>query len=71
MRILRAVLLPLGILLTISPAMHGQGNGTFTEPNSALLFGKFGSSLYVVTPTKTIELKDVTEGGAPVNEQNV
>ena len=66
MRILRAVLLPLGILLTIPPAMHGQGDGTFTEPNSALLFGKFGSSLYVVTPTKTIELRDVREGGAPV-----
>lgn len=63
MRTHRAVLLPLGILLTILPTMHGQGNGTFTEPNSALLFGKFGSSLYVVTPAKTIELKDVTEGG--------
>jgi len=42
-----------------------QGNGTFTEPNSALLFGKFGSSLYVVTPAKTIELANVTEGGIP------
>jgi Tol biopolymer transport system component len=67
MRIPRGVLLLLGILLTISPAMHGQGNGTFSEPNSALLFGRFGSSLYVVTPTKTIELRDVREGGAPVN----
>lgn len=42
---------------------RAQGNGTFVEPNSALLFGRYGSSLYVVTPTKTIELKNVTEGG--------
>jgi hypothetical protein len=42
-----------------------QGNGTFTEPNSALLFGKFGGSLYVVTRAKTIELANVTEGGIP------
>jgi hypothetical protein len=67
MRILRAVLLPFGMLLTSPCAVHAQGKGTFTEPNSALLFGRFGSSLYVVTPTKTIELRDVREGGAPVN----
>jgi hypothetical protein len=45
--------------------VRSQANGTFAEPNSALLFGKFGSSLYVVTPTKTIELVNVTGGGIP------
>lgn len=65
MRIHRVVLLLLGMLLAIPPATHAQGIGTFTEPNSALLFGRYGSNLYVVTPAKTIELKDVTEDGAP------
>lgn len=65
MRIHRFILLPLGMLLTIPSATHAQANGTFTEPNSALLFGRYGSNLYVVTPDKTIELKDVTEDGAP------
>ena len=66
MRILGAVLLPLGVLMTIPPAMHSQGNGTFSQPNSALLFGKFRSSIYIVTPTRTIELKDVSKDGIPV-----
>jgi hypothetical protein len=55
------VVFALFVLVPI-PAL-AQGSGTFAEPNSTLLFGKFGSRLYVVTPTKTIELKDVMEGG--------
>ena len=61
MRVVFALFMSLPVLIL------AQGNETFTEPNSALLFGKFGSSLYVVTPAKTIDLKNVTEGGAPVN----
>ncbi len=67
MRIHGIAALLLAILLMLPSTTIAQSTGTFTEPNSALLFGKFGSSLYVVTPAKTIELKDVTEGGAPVN----
>ena len=67
MRIFTAVILPLGIILTIRPNLHGQSIGTFTEPNSALLFGKYGSSIYAVTPAKTIELKAVSEDGAPAH----
>lgn len=51
------------LFMSLPALTRAQGNGTFIEPNSALLFGKFGSSLYVVTPAKTIELKNVTEGG--------
>src|SRR5258706_450227 len=58
MRVVFALFMSLPVLTL------AQGNGTFAEPNSALLFGKFGSSLYVVTPDKTIELKNVMEGGA-------
>jgi hypothetical protein len=54
----------LGILLIFPSTTIAQSTGTFTEPNSALLFGKFRSSLYLVTPANTIELKDVAEGGA-------
>jgi hypothetical protein len=61
------VLSPLAMLLTFPFSVPAQANKTFSEPDSALLFGKFGSSLYVVTPTKTIELKDVSEDGIPVN----
>jgi hypothetical protein len=57
MRVVFALLMSLPVLTL------AQGNGTFVEPNSALLFGRYGSSLYVVTPAKTIELKNVTEGG--------
>lgn len=53
-----------GLFMCLPVLAVSQGNGTFTEPNSALLFGKFGSSLYVVTPAKTIELKNVMEGAA-------
>ena len=50
------VLLPIPVL--------AQASGTFAEPDSALLFGRNGSSLYLVTPAKIIELKNVKEGGA-------
>jgi Tol biopolymer transport system component len=59
------VVLSLTMCFALLPDTHAQGNGTFTEPNSALLFGRFGSSLYVVTPAKTVELKDVTVDGSP------
>jgi hypothetical protein len=51
------------MLLPISTL--AQGKGTFAEPNSALVFGKFGSSLNVVTSARTIELKNLTQGGIP------
>lgn len=61
----RFVFVSLTIFLALPPNTHAQGNGTFIEPKAALLFGRFGSSLYVVTPAKTVELKDVTVDGAP------
>jgi len=51
------------LFMSLPVLTFAQGNGTFAEPNSALLFGKVGSSLYLVTPAKTIELKNITEGG--------
>jgi hypothetical protein len=53
------------IFVMLSRAGTAQDGDTFTEQDSALLFGRYGSSLYVVTPTKKTELKDVTEDGAP------
>ncbi len=53
------------LLMSLPLLARAQGNGTFAEPDSALLFGKFGSSLYLVTPATTIELKNLMEGAAP------
>lgn len=51
------------LFMSLPLLTRAQGNGTFAEPNSALLFGKFGSNLYLVTPATTIELKNLTQGG--------
>ena len=60
------VFLSLAMFLALSSNTHAQGNGTFTEPDAALLFGRSGSSLFVVTPANTVELKkDGTVDAAP------
>ena len=61
----RSVFLLLAMFMVFLTNSHAQRNGTFTEPSSALLFGRFGSSLFVVTSANTVELKDVTVDGAP------
>ncbi len=60
----RRMQIAFALFLLLPIAARAQGKETFAEPNSALLFGNFRTSLYVVTPARTIELKNVTEGGA-------
>jgi hypothetical protein len=59
------IVLNLMFLLLFSCGGYGQDDGTFSEPNSVLLFGKEKTNLYVVTSTGKFELPNEAEVQAP------